>query len=200
MITGGVQVDQANGEMRLTDCAFNPNDFSTMVASNPVDGNWITVNGATTPTQTEVEALIRQNANSTFGLLMTAGDNFGTDYSTATPISANQYFSQLGSSYRTASVAGSDATAEVRPTLDFYLTYCTNFATTIFGDVTFDLVEMAENGQPVGDTIRVTVSVSTLIDMFRDQSYELVAVHNDYGNNTYSRKLVLPSTLQRREL
>ena len=200
VITGGVQVDQANGEMRLTDCAFNPNDFSTMVASNPVDGNWITVNGATTPTQTEVEALIRQNANSTFGLLMTAGDNFGTDYSTATPISANQYFSQLGSSYRTASVAGSDATAEVRPTLDFYLTYCTNFATTIFGDVTFDLVEMDEDGDAVGDTIRVTVSVSTLIDMFRDQSYELVAVHNDNGNNTYSRKLVLPSTLQRREL
>ena len=135
-----------------------------------------------------------------FGLLMTSGGNFGSDAegaSTTTIIAGSDIYAGSSGGYRTADVQTTDA--EAIPKLDFYLTYNPQFATTTFGEVTFTLTEHDALGNVVGN-IDVNVTLSTIIDEFRSQKYDLVAMHNDFGLNEYTRKLVLPASMQRRNL
>ena len=201
-IRSGVYTGQ-NSEMILTTGAYKPEDFDN--ATGNVRGSWVTIPG-TTADGVAVQGLINGDASRKFGLLMTSGENFDPDdnnanISTTAVISANEYYAQSGS-YRTTAVTTGNA--EVMPKLDFYLAYSTNFATTTFGEVTFTLTEYdptidPDNPRVVG-YIDVNVTITTIIDEFRDQKYDVVAMHNDFGNNEYTRKLVLPASMQRRHL
>ena len=202
-IQNGVYTGQ-NSEMILTTGAYKPTNFAE--ATDVVSGSWETIPG-TTANSTEVQSQINGDPSRKFGLLMTGGGNFQADnngISTTAVISANEYYAQSGS-YRTTAVTTGDA-SEVVPKLDFYLAYSPNFATTTFGEVTFTLTEYAPSSDPsnpdpvVVGYVDINVTITTIIDEFRDQKYDVVAMHNDFGQNEYTRKLVLPASMQRRHL
>lgn len=203
-IDGGIHVDQDNNEMTLVNGAFNPSNFDETVFDDNhpdarVDGAWkvLNVNGVTSES---VQSEINNDPSRKFGLLMTAGSHFAPDASNASTtavLAGNDIYAGSYGGFRTASVQTADA--EVIPVLDFYLTYSTNFATTTFGEVTFTLTERDPEGHVVGN-VDVNVTLTTIIEEFRDQKYDLVAMHNDFGKNEYTRKLVLPASMQRRNL
>ena len=48
--------------------------------------------------------------------------------------------------------------------------------------------------------IEVEISLSTVLEDFTDMEYELLAMYNEGRSNTFARKVVLPATLQTREV
>lgn len=86
--------------------------------------------------------------------------------------------------------------------IDFYLTYNTNFSTTIIRDVIFNVEEYhLENGVEVSDgPINITVTIATVITNFSDMEVELLAMYNEGVSDTYVRKIVLPATFEFRDL
>jgi hypothetical protein len=188
--------NQGNSDLILLTGAFKPNDFT----AETVEGTWYTLTPETNITTVQTD--INGDPSHKFGLLMTSGGNFDENdpnHSTTAVISTNTVYSMTENAYRTTSVTAPNGENEVIPKLDFYLTYSTEFATTTFGEVTFILTERDENGSLVGK-VDVSVSLTTVIEEFRNQSYDMVAMHNDIGNNQYTRKMVLPASMQRRNL
>ena len=224
----GIVLRDDNSEMDLTDYTWNPGDtnqlkYKTLTGADrfwtevETTGSY-EVSGTVSSSLTPFDNII-QYPGTTFGLLMASGANFqkvtgsNTDYvdplddastwnNGATVISGNPHVN-IQSSFRSASVGGSIANSN--PELDFYLTYDTSFSNTLMGEVSFQLIEYQPNPSDplhpieVG-TVDVVVSINTIIDIFTDQDYELLAMYNEGRTNTFTRKAVLPATLENRDL
>ena len=216
----GIVLRDDNSKMDLADYAWNPVDssrlkYNTESGSNKwwavqeeSPGKWEKTNG---DRQTTADN-IHDYPGSTFGLVMASGANFAKDGSGnftdplstpatwnngATVITGNPNVS-ISSDYRSAAVGG--LTANANPKMDLWLTYDTFFSTTLLGTVTFQLEEYEPGiATPVG-TIDVTVTIATIIDQFIDQEYEVLAMENEGRTNLFSRKAVLPATLEARDI
>ena len=212
-INDGIIIDQANNELHLINASFNPNDWSTIEKPLPesgyTSGSWLTVSG----TSDHVDgAKILESPANTYGLMIAPGTNFSStplviNYvdddnntqtrtsSTYSTLSGNNYYNKAYG-YLTSAVEGAEG---MIPTLDFYLTYSTNFSSTLIGDVTFTLMEYDASHNLVGP-IDVTVTISTVVDKFIGGNYDLMAMFNDGRSNVYTRKVVLPASLSQRNL
>ncbi len=213
---GGIVLRDDNSAMRLADSAWNPIDSNSMRYWGETWPNGPVVKEATGTWETHDRATsgayhIHNRPGMTFGLVMASGANFeGDDIKSYTdpkndastwnngasiiPGNANV---SLTSSYRSGKVGGSIANAN--PEFNLYLTYDTNFSSTLLGNVSFTLEERDQTGKKVG-TVDVVVTIATIIDKFTDQQYEVLAMYNEGRNNTFTRKAVLPATLQHRDL
>lgn len=164
-----------------------------------------------------------------FGLMMQSGENFSTNapksmtgWIDGSTISGNAY-TNLVSNFATAQVG---AAQNASPELDLYLLYNNDFAHTLVGTVNFTLNEYravpkranydgsnirTNTGDIVGpDTvwidsnlnapIEIEITISTILQDFNSMEYEVLAMYNEGANDLFSRKVVLPATLQHREL
>ena len=215
----GIVLRDDNSKMDLADYAWNPVDSSQLKYRTEsgvnkwwrveeTTGKWEMTNGERQTTADN----IHDYPGSTFGLVMASGANFANDGSGhftdpanepstwnngATVITGNPNVS-ISNDYRSAAVGG--LTANANPKMDLWLTYDTFFSTTLLGTVTFQLEEYQPgNATPVG-TIDVTVTIATIIDQFINQEYEVLAMENEGRTNLFSRKAVLPATLEARDV
>lgn len=164
----------------------------------------------------------RPNGRQYFGLMMSSGTNFARyqagdeipagyhvgdlvppaeafsnpNWSSATTLSGNAYTNMV-SNFTTAQVG---AAVNASPELDLYMLYNSNFSHTVAGTVTFTLEEYDETGRNIMAPIEVELTLSTVIQEFNDLEYNVLAMYNEGRNNTFTRKVILPATLQRREL
>lgn len=227
-LVGGITVDQENREMVLVDAAFIPDDFTastlsgswmaaaTATALNPVAPENATpeqIAAAESARQTinAVVNQITQHPSNTFGLALARGESFDATCASGTgsgrpircnpncqtAINGNAYFDG-SNGYATTLVDPTGAT-NVKPSLNLYLTYAKDFTTTLMGDVKFTLTEKDASNNVVG-YVEVTISLSTILQEFKDQKYDLVAMKNKFDRHTYSRKLILPASMQKRSL
>ena len=148
---------------------------------------------------TEEAQYIINDPTSFFGLAITSGGTFAdadanSSGNTTTTIAGNAQFAQGG--YRTTAVNTGNNTV---PKMYVYLTYSNQFHTTVNGDVMFTLKEYNSQHQHQGD-IDVTVTISTVLEELRSQEDKLLAMYNEMDMNTFVRKMVLPASLQRRDL
>ena len=147
-----------------------------------------------------------------FGLVMASGKNFAFD-NDSNPLPPTAY---VGNSEWTGSttIAGNDhatvfnnfATAKVgaavnaSPELDLYLLYNNNFSHTLVGTVTLKLNEYSADGTDLHSPIEVEITISTILEDFKNMEYDVLAMYNEGRSNSFSRKAILPATLQHREL
>ena len=171
---------------------------------------------------------VHNNPGSYFGLMMASGSEFSdggapkahplsTGYS---PISGNDHVN-IFTDFSTDTVASAE---NASPVIDLYLLYDNTFNHTMVGAVTFRLDEMVSvprranyNGSdPATNTgaivegqwidsnlnapIDVEITINTILQDFTDMEYEVLAMYNEGRSNVFSRKVVLPATLQHREL
>lgn len=208
-LQGSINVDEDNGNesIVLTDAAWIPNDWaevdSVFSEANLIgrsNGAWDTLKVSGGAQDMDARKILAA-PNTTFGLAITSGANFasschGTDHCTdQTVISGNTLVQSLAN-FETPVVSGSD---QVVPNLDFYLSYSPNFTSTILREIKFTLMEYNAAGAPVAP-INVTVSIATIVDEFRDEEYELLAMYNEGTRNEFVRKMTLPASLERRDL
>ena len=85
------------------------------------------------------------------------------------------------------------------PKMRLYLTYDKTFSSTFTGTVEFKLIEYDQNGQRVGP-VDVKVYVQTIMEDFKDVTENVLAMYNGGRTNTFTRKVILPALLERREL
>ena len=52
----------------------------------------------------------------------------------------------------------------------------------------------------IGSDIKVEVTLSTILEEFNNMNYELLAMYNEGRSNLFSRKAILPATLEQREV
>ncbi len=206
VIDGGITVDQENRELMLTQSSFIP----TSDAAHMSTGDWISSENGATVATSAIKQIVREitsDPSHTFGLTIGKGANFSssTPSGGSTSIASNAEcrtaiystpFFESTHGYATTTVSGSE---NVVPTLNVYLTYDPRFSTTLMGDITFTLREFNSSHVEVG-TVDVTISISTILTEFKDQTYELVAMKNGFDNHVYSRKLILPASMRRRSL
>lgn len=81
------------------------------------------------------------------------------------------------------------------PTMKFYLTYNTDFSTALLGTAEFQLMEYDAAGNEVAP-IDVKVYISTIIEEFKPITTNVLAMYNAGRTNTFTRKVVLPATLE----
>lgn len=181
-----LQVDAANGgQINLIGSAYNGVNA------------WQEAIGVSAP---EAGRAIARDPNYTFGLLVKTGENFettGTGSSSAVITGSSLYSGPQ--TFTTLPVSGGTSSNEI-PELDFVLTYDPNFNLTLVRDVTFKLHEMTQNGQHSGNPIEVTVTISTILTEFENTEVDLLAMYNEGESNEFTNKVVLPATLQRRDL
>lgn len=84
--------------------------------------------------------------------------------------------------------------ADGSPKMRLLLTYDTNFYSSFLGSVEFVLNEYTSGGASVGP-IRVKVNIVTIIDEFKPITTNVLAKYNAGRTNTFTRKVVLPATL-----
>ena len=142
----------------------------------------------------------------------------------STTLSGNAYTNMI-TNFSTAQVGSS---VNASPELDLYMLYNNNFSHTMLGTVTFTLDEYVavpkragydgshmntNTGDIVlegGDTvwldsnlhtpIEIEITISTILQNFANMEYEVLAMYNEGLADIFSRKVVLPATLQRREV
>lgn len=153
--------------------------------------------------------LLYDSPGNTFGLVMTPGRNFNNEmpsiHASANPwtiISGNSHVNYVDS-YCSPLVSG--VSSNTTPIMDFYLTYSNTFFSTFLGTVTFKLQEyiMVDGVETLVDDespIEVNLIISTIIKDFTDMKQEVLAMYNEGRTNRFSRKVVLPATLQHRDL
>ena len=155
---------------------------------------------------------IYKNSNTYFGLMMVSGANFARDgsgnlvrpaaYDTnsawygGTTLSGNSHVNVV-SNFSTALVGENE---NVSPELELYMLYDNRFSHTILGTVTLQLDEYDETGHNLNKPIEVEITLSTVLEEFTDMEYEVLAMYNEGRTNIFERKVVLPSTLQTREV
>ncbi len=169
---------------------------------------------------------IYKNSNTHFGLMMVSGANFATytaedqanglipsgrsvgdmkapnefkDTTTwygGTTLSGNSHVNVV-SNFSTAQVGANE---NVSPELDLYMLYDNRFSHTILGTVTLQLDEYDETGVNLNKPIEVEITLSTVLEEFTDMEYEVLAMYNEGRTNMFERKVVLPATLQTREV
>lgn len=181
-----LQVDAANGgQINLIGQAY--------------DGEvWQQAIGVNNP---ETGRAIARDPNYTFGLLVKTGENFATpgtnvNGASSAVITGTSLFTG-NMAFRTVPVVGE---SNEIPELDFVLTYDPNFNLTLVRDVTFTLQEMRSDGTSSDNPIEVTVTISTILTEFENTEVDLLAMYNEGESNEFTNKVVLPATLQRRDL
>ena len=210
VLTGGVEVDNENREMELVDAAFIP----AGTFSSSTSGDWIDASTALTASSEKIGNAynsIHNSPSNTFGLAIAKapdGSSFGETPNTTndirsntncqTAIDGNAYFDGANGYATTSVETNVDGANNIVPKLAVYLTYDRGFDHTLMGDVKFTLHEM--QGTTEVGTVDVTISISTLLTSFEDQEYTLTAMKNYYDIHTYSRKLILPASMERRSL
>ena len=240
--TDGVTIEDDNAVLRFVDRTWHPVSWADVgtdpnVAQTPAQGTWEQPALADGSSRSDLRGvkLIQDNPATTFGLVMTSGKNFattgtntyrepktysGTWNQGGTAISGNNHVNIIQNFY--SAQVGADVNAS--PVMDLYLTYSTNFSSTMLGTVYFTLDEYKAvprrtgyNGTDIttntGDTIpgqyidsnlnqpiNVAITIATLLEKFKDMEYDLLAMYNEGRSNTFIRKAVLPATLHSREL
>lgn len=156
---------------------------------------------------------IYKNSNTYFGLMMVSGANFERDNSGnlvppaifennanwygGTTISGNSHVN-ITQDFSTAKVGANE---NVSPELDLYMLYDNRFSHTMLGTVSLQLDEYDENDNIIQNKpIEVEITLSTVLEEFTDMEYEVLAMYNEGRSNIFERKVVLPATLQTREL
>ena len=81
------------------------------------------------------------------------------------------------------------------PTMKLYLTYNTEFSTALLGTAEFRLMEYDADGNEVAP-IDVKVYISTIIEEFKPITTNVLAMYNAGRTNTFTRKVILPATLE----
>lgn len=150
----------------------------------------------------------------TFGLMMKVGNNFSAVGCPTNPAHAEH---PEQPEYRTCTdrtmIAGNNNVEQVQgfiskpittqtnviPTLEFYLTYSTQFANTILRDVKLTLMEYDDAGNQVAP-IEITLTISTVIKDLRDDEIEMLAMYNEGYSDHYVRKIILPASMLSRDL
>ncbi len=241
--TDGVTIEDDNAVLRFVDRTWHPVSWAgvgtdpNVAQTNPAQGTWeqLALAGGSSSSDLRGVNLIQDNPATTFGLVMTSGKNFassGTNTYTApetysgtwnqggTAISGNNHVNIIQNFY--SAQVGEDVNAS--PVMDLYLTYSTDFSSTMLGTVYFTLDEYKAvprrtgyNGTDIttntGDIvpgqyidsnlnqpINVAITIATLLEKFKDMEYDLLAMYNEGRNNIFIRKAVLPATLHSREL
>lgn len=240
--TDGVTIEDDNAVLRFVDRTWHPVSWADVgtdpnVAQTPAQGTWEQPALADGSLRSDLRGvnLITENPATTFGLVMTSGKNFDTTVTNTyrppetysgtwnqggTAISGNNHVNIIQNFY--SAQVGADVNAS--PVMDLYLTYSTNFSSTMLGTVYFTLDEYKAvprrtgyNGTDIttntGDTIpgqyidsnlnqpiNVAITIATLLEKFKDMEYDLLAMYNEGRSNTFIRKAVLPATLHSREL
>ena len=137
-----------------------------------------------------------------------------------TTVSGNN-FTNMIQDFATARVS---STVNASPEIKLYLLYDNNFSHTMIGTVTFTLEEHTSvprranydgtnlntntgaivPGQYLDSNlnadIEVEITITTILQDFVTMEYEVLAMYNEGRNDLFSRKVVLPATLQQREL
>ena len=241
--TDGVTIEDDNAVLRFVDKTWHPVSWSgvgtdpNVAQADPAEGTWEQPALADGSSSSDLRGvnLITESPATTFGLVMTSGKNFkssGTNTYTApetysgtwnqggTAISGNNHVNIIQNFY--SAQVGADVNAS--PVMDLYLTYSTNFSSTMLGTVYFTLDEYkavpkranydgsdisTNTGAIVPDQyvdsnlnqpINVAITIATLLEKFKDMEYDLLAMYNEGRSNTFIRKAVLPATLHSREL
>ena len=241
--TDGVTIEDDNAVLRFVDRTWHPvswadvGDNPNEAQTNPAQGTWEQPALASGSSSSDLRGvkLIQDNPATTFGLVMTSGKNFkssgpntyfapetysGTWNQGGTAISGNNHVNIIQKFY--SAQVGADVNAS--PVMDLYLTYSTNFSSTMLGTVYFTLDEYkavpkranydgsdisTNTGAIVPDQyvdsnlnqpINVAITIATLLEKFKDMEYDLLAMYNEGRSNTFIRKAVLPATLHSREL
>ena len=143
-----------------------------------------------------------------FGLMMSSGKNFSGDappasahiasWQDGTTISGNAHTNMV-SNFATSTVS---TTVNASPELDLYLLYDNRFSHTIVGTINFTLQEYnADSDQPIPNSeIEIEITITTILQDFTTMDYEVLAMYNEGRSDKFSRKVILPATLQQREL
>lgn len=215
-----VVVDEDNGgQLRLTDWAFQPKTKPTDEEYKSYDakkyGEWFTVyeSASGEDAKTNAKNDIKTSPANNFGLMFSLGDAFGptttstidqrpsgyasTALQDRTIISGTANTTETAKSFLSTPIAGS--VVGVLPTIDFALTYYTNFATTFTRDVVFVMNEYAADGSLVGP-VEVTVTISTVISDFDNLEAPVLAMYNAGRTNTYTRRVTIPASFVQRDL
>ncbi len=218
-LDGSVVLSDENSELVLTDVSWDPtadggtwgdvNDDRWQTAEDT--GDWRVLplqDGAPANSRVDVDA-IAASPNNTFGIVMTSGNNFKTEAPLCpdlgsgvhndgkTLLSGNANVS-INTDYTSRFVG---ANAQTQPEMDLYMLYDTSFSNTMLGTVNFSLKEYHFNGSGVREEVPgiapvdVVVTISTIIENFRDMEYEVMAMYNEGRTNTFVRKVILPATL-----
>ena len=208
-IASEVVIADENGEVVLVDKSWAPSTFDTTRNAagswdDPAEGRWVASSASPSMGAAEIKA----NPNNYFGLVMIPSDNFARDgngalqkpsvagptWDSVTAIVGDDHFSEA--SYYSP-IVGNESTP---PVLDFYMLYNNNFNRTVIATVTFTLNEYDAEGNDIHFPIEVQLSLSTILQEFQDAEYEVLAMYNEGRSNMFSRRAVLPATLQHREL
>lgn len=241
----GVTIEDDNATLRFVDKTWHPVSWSSVGAdssvaqANPGEGTWEELHLSSGSSASDLRGvdLIMDDPATTFGLMMTSGRNFastspntytapetytaGNWNQGGTALSGNNHVNIIQHFY--SAQVGADVNAS--PVMDLYLTYSTEFSSTMLGTVYFTLDEykavpmranydgndISTNHGPIvsptvmidsnlNQPINVAVTISTLLEKFKDMEYDLLAMYNEGRSNTFVRKAVLPATLHAREL
>lgn len=209
-----VLVDQDNGgQIELTDAAFCPSSLTT--SNRMSDGTWKTIDLVAPATPETCIKATRDALNAkpdyTFGLIFDLPNAQFDTRRVGTTENLETYRDEqvlVGGESFTAingytSCPVSTQQSNVITSLDFYLTYNTDFKTTIIRDVIFDMMEYKWSDDGKLETvapIRVTITISTVITKFSDMEVSMLAMYNEGMSNEYVRKIVLPATFEYRNL
>lgn len=210
-----VLVDQDNGgQVDLMNAAYNPAgpDGTTTDIDNS-DARWDNYRDGTyfEDDTSTAKTSMRNTPDYNFGLMFVMPSsqfNYDADepdgaqytYAGSQVLVGGESFTAISgfTSYPVSSNA-----ANVISNIDFYLTYNTDFSTTIIRDVIFNIEEyhLDSQGNEVSDgPIQITVTIATVISAFSDMEVELLAMYNEGVSDTYVRKIVLPATFEYRDL
>lgn len=216
-----VMVDQDNGgQVNLMNAAYNPAGGDGDTTTNDTEANsknWVNYRSSNysssdwaADTASAVTTMLN-NPDYNFGLMFVMPSS-QFDYDADEPDGAQYTYAGsqvlVGGEAFTAisgftSYPVSSTSANVITDIDFYLTYNTDFSTTIIRDVIFNMEEyhLDSQGNEVSDgPIQITVTIATVISAFSDMEVELLAMYNEGISDTYVRKIVLPATFEYRDL
>ena len=213
-----VTVDQENGgDMKLVQegyCHGNTTETSYIVQPD--------VSHQTTGSN--IDAIKSDTNGLTFGLTFTtdnSGSNFTSSntscwtnglsnpltlsgarevnsYSDCWPYSlvmANRWFSQTDGYISPAIIDGTG----IIPTMQFTLTFNTDFHNTITRDILFRMDEYDASGNYVGP-VEVTITISSVIKDFGNLEVPLLAMYNEGITNEYVRKVTIPAGFLQRDV
>lgn len=198
-------------DVALVDSAWLPTNWAALPTANwhasPDNTDYGDIHTISAPASSKdgLKAIHAAPEN-TFGLMMIPGANFSTtDYVTGygpakaqTVITGNSHVN-YSQDYCSPKIDG-NATENVAPRMVFYLTYDNSFSNTFLGNVTFKFAEYDASGHDIGSEIEVKVIISTIINEFTDMETDVLAMYNEGRTNHFRRKVVLPATLQHRDL
>lgn len=212
-------VTWADGETNSLSNTWGIGSPNTSAAHNdsqvedPAHGEIKTLTNATGHEGVALQGIdyIYKNSNTYFGLMMVSGANFARNGSGLVPPTAfasnpNWYGGTTLSGNSHVNVVSNFSTAQVgenenvSPELDLYMLYDNRFSHTILGTVTLQLDEYDENGNNLNKPIEVEITLSTVLENFTDMEYEVLAMYNEGRTDIFERKVVLPATLQNREV